>query len=70
MVDRLEQILKDVLCEDDVQGMNLKDIESLDKLDFLFHVEQEFNISLDTKDLAEITTLAELAELCTIQQSK
>ena len=63
MLGELENILKDVLCEDNVEGIKYADIDSLDKLDFVFRVENQFNVSLSKKELLNITTLEQLAEL-------
>jgi acyl carrier protein len=63
MLAELESILKDVLCEDNIEGVKYVDIDSLDKLDFVFRVETQFNVSLSKKELMNITTLEGLAEL-------
>lgn len=59
----LENILKNVLCEDNVEGIKYDDIDSLDKLDFIFQVERKFNVSLSKNELLNITRLEQLVDL-------
>lgn len=63
MLAELEEILKDVLCEDNIEAVKYEEIDSLDKLDFIFRVENKFDVSFSKKELIGITTLQEIAEL-------
>jgi acyl carrier protein len=63
MLAELQGILRDVLCEDNIENIKYGDIDSLDKLDFLFRVENEFGVSFYKKELLNITTLEEFADI-------
>lgn len=63
MLQELEVILKDVLCEDSLEGVKFLEIDSLDKLDFIFRVENRYNVSFSKKELVDITTLEQICEM-------
>lgn len=60
---RIKQILCDCLCEENVDGIILTQIDSLDRIDLLFHIENEYDVDIDKKEAAALTTIDELV-LC------
>jgi acyl carrier protein len=63
MIERIKQILCDCLCEENVDGIILTQIDSLDRIDLLFHIENEYDVHIDRKEAAALTTIDELV-LC------
>ncbi len=52
---RVKEILCDCLCEENVN--DLTGIDSLDRLDILFRIENEYDIHIDKKEAAELVTI-------------
>lgn len=58
--NRLKQILSDCLCEDVDESISINDIDSLDMLDIMFHIESEYNVSMHKKQMTNIVTFNDL----------
>ena len=59
----IDKKLKFILKESGIKESELQDLDSLDFIDLMIEIEEEFGINFDDKDLIDIKTYSELKAL-------